>query len=365
MKNANVISRLAAASVICATLLLTLTSPVWASEEPLYPPEYADFFEQFRVITPEEVMLDAALYGDDPGHTLAGGIVLEPIFIKCANGVPAYYLVLSYNGEDAGIRGKMEEVISMLNDEAGFDPYELDEKITALEPYWGDFYTFGTPAWTFGGAPCYSTTYAPQLFVWFHTILTKLAGRYRRDEMREFKAYATHIAISVPLFGFKNGDGETIYFIYKPNGEQLLETDESELSTLFVEDTEILLNSFSANAEGFFEKRAYWDGIKGHSGEVEKEGKYLKVREHNPGLEGAVDGFGLEDVPDFNLNTAPPDHYSGDCWVWSMVSPLVFQSQRAGGGARLPRPDKGAVSLRRPRGCEGRGSPPASAGFLL
>jgi len=78
--------------IILTTGILSLAAAaITAEAEYNYPPEYADLFEQFRVITPEEVQIDVALYGDDPWHTYAGGIILEPILLKCINGVPGYY----------------------------------------------------------------------------------------------------------------------------------------------------------------------------------------------------------------------------------------------------------------------------------
>lgn len=292
-----------------------------------YPPEFADLFEQFRVITPEEAQIDVALYGDDPWHTLAGGVILEPVLIKCVNGVPAYYLVLSYNGEDDGIRQEMEDVIRMLNDDEGFDPNKLDEKLTSLEPSWRDFRTFGKPAWTYGGAPGYSTAYVPDLFIDFRGYLESMKKGFGVRSLENLKIYGTHTAITAPVFGVRTPPKETLYYIPNPASDGVVMISESDLVKIFYEKTASIYDRFLKNADVFSSKKEHWEKLKGSVGEVEKTGKYLKVREYIGADEGGLDGYMIDDVPEFNVCTAPGDNYQGDCWVWSMVSDLVFHSQ--------------------------------------
>jgi hypothetical protein len=252
---------------------------VSAETEYDYPPEFADLFEQFRVITPGEAQLYVALDGDDPWHTFAGGVVLEPVLIKCVNGVPGYYLVLSYHGKDSNVRGEMENVINILNDDAGFDPTELDERISALEPYWGDFRYYGIPAWTYDGGPVYSRAYAPELLVDFPKYLASLREEANARDIPRLYIHASFTEVTPPMFAL-GVEGQDGYFIGDPETGCVRETKGTELAATFREQAESISNKVSEEPDGFTVKARRWDLLMDRKAEAEKKGEYLKVREY-------------------------------------------------------------------------------------
>jgi hypothetical protein len=307
--------------------LATAATAIAAGAEYDYPPEFADLFGQFRVITPEEAQIDVALYGDDPWHTYAGGVILEPILLRCINGIPAYYVVVSYNGRNSEIRQDMENLIRLLNDQRGFDPERLAEMLSALEPHWGDFYTFGRPAWTHGSGGRMMTPYLPQFLVDFQGYFYNIKAESDTSDKSLCSVYMIYPALTSPVFGFGSTGVDRRYYFAQPQTGEVVSTNEGELDSMFFQRIEHLLNCYAENPGSFLKEHEYWQGVKGLFEEVEKEGKYLKVREHVGATDGELDGKTIDDVPEFNVSTAPGDNYWGDCWVWSMVSDLVFHSQ--------------------------------------
>ncbi|MGD8719584.1 MAG: hypothetical protein PVH29_12290 [Candidatus Zixiibacteriota bacterium] len=317
--------RLIFTTVLCATAVAAVS----AETEYDYPPEFADLVAGSRLLTPEEVLIDVAVHADTPWHEYAGALLLEPVLVKSFNGTPAYYMIIGYVGDDKTARDEMESITKLLNNKEGFDPYDLAKRITSIESAWGDFYTFFRPAWNTGIGIRMSVNYAPKILMNFTDFLNQVESYAEITKTGDFKILASDFHVGKPVLYYSDSEGGPRYFLVEMMTE-VKPVDEMELDRNFSE--------WVSQTEDWFDKRPeyipaeidFWNDILTDKNEVEKEGKYYKVREREEYEDDEIDDWDVENVPDFNQNGAPHDQGSPDCWAWSMVSNLVYYSQKRG-----------------------------------
>ena len=316
---------------ICVFLLIAAANgaAVAAESEYDYPPEFADLIGQARLITPEEVKTEVALNGDSPWHDYAGALLLDPILVKSFNRTPAYYMIIGYKGDDKATRTEMENIIGMLNDDDGFNPYDIAERISSIESAWGDFYTFYRPAWTNGVGLRMASTYFPKTLFNFPGFLSQIESYRDITDVNDFKIYASDYHVGVPVLCYGDSVSDPRYFLVEMMTE-VTPAERAELDENFSEWVSRTQESFDVSPGRVSDEIGYWRNILNGKNEIEKEGTYYKVREREEPKDDEVDGSKIDNVPDFNQNGAPHDQGSPDCWAWSMVSNLVYYSQKSG-----------------------------------
>jgi hypothetical protein len=219
-----------------------------------YPPEYGELFERFRAITPEEAQMWVSAQGDPPGGEGAASQILEPVIFMCLDGIPGYYLIIGYEGRDADIRETAEDLISLLNEEEGFDPAELKAKFEIIHEHKLEFSTSIVRAWPWhrriaGECPEFSIWIVTDL----HLFANKAGAEFGADFLHKIRFYATAIDISEPLLAFENGNGDVKYLSGTQDPVTLEEVEATIAASL-----ERRYNDFLNRKEAYEETREAW-----------------------------------------------------------------------------------------------------------
>jgi hypothetical protein len=298
-----------ATGVITTVVLITAAAAYTADAEYDYPAEYADLFEQFRAITAEEAEMLVSAKGVPPRNDLRPSQILEPIFAKCIDGLPGYYLLLSYKGKDTGVRDNAEEIIAMLNSANGFDPYALAEKYDVIKKYRYDFCTFFVDAWTWTGVIGLETSALSIYLLDDLPVYVALAEEHLGVRaIATAKLFAPGVLHSMPVLAFENSGGGILYV--RGPAERLTVIDKTELENMGKEQLDRFYARFKSYPDGSDRAKERWaETINQINREAVKVDGYYEVRPREEPLE--TDGNSINYVPDFNQNFDP---YFKDCW---------------------------------------------------
>ena len=296
--------------------LATAAVAISAEAEYDYPAGYADFFNEFRAVTPEEVQAAISLKGAVPGYDCAGSAILEPIKLNTMDGLPVVYFVVCYKGTDDEIRDVAEDVIRMLNDPKGFDPYILEGKLEQLMPFSRDFCSYDVFAWTWGeGISLKMPVSIHYLLQEYPDYLNAVETKYGFSGIKNAKIFASSAACLYIVHAFEDDKRTKRYFYGPPH--KLVETDEAELRRFSTEELEGWYGLFKNRSPLLDKYSAWWGEVLKQSNRVEEKDGYLRIIYNDNGYDATE--HEIEGVPDFNQHNHEGN--IGDCWVWA-AAPL-------------------------------------------
>ncbi|NIT35995.1 MAG: hypothetical protein GTN49_05760 [candidate division Zixibacteria bacterium] len=305
------------------TVVILLKASAFPAEtEYEYPAGYADFFNAFRAVTPEEAQVAISLKGAVPGYDCAGSAILEPIKLNTMGGLPGVYFVVCYKGTDDKIRDVAEDVIIMLNDANGFDPYILKGKLEQLMPFSRDFCSYDVRAWTWDeGITVKMPDSIHYLLQEYPDYLNAVETEYGLSGIENAKIFASSATCLYIVHAFENDKGTKRYFYGPPH--KFVETDEAELSRFSTEELEGWYGLFKNHSPLLDKYRAWWVEVLEQSDRAEKKDGYLRIIYNDNGYDATE--HEIEGVPDFNQH-----HHEGnigDCWAWATVAVFTYWSR--------------------------------------
>jgi len=308
--------------VFPAVILAATTLAVGAAANYDYPPGYAELLQLFRPITSEEIKKMVSAEGIGIGENSVGSAILEPILIRCVDGSPSYYWVISHKTNDLNVRKVAESVIAMANAEGGFDPYEFNEACGFLLVSRNEFCTFYAEAWTWAGdIGMHSGELNVHIINEFGRYLEIAEEKFGKGNLIKAKLYAAGVLPSSPVIVFETKDGKKRYLYDHDN--DVVEVAGEYVWGVYREWWAKAFNNYqNHSAEWDMAKTRWADTLTRIEGQAKKEGGYYRVQITEGSLE--IDGR-IYNVPEMNMHFRPG---SNTCWRFTMASIIAFWSQK-------------------------------------
>lgn len=271
-------------NIIYVVALAALGAAAGAGEDGYeYPPEYDELFKRFRPLTREEVLMLISAQGTPPGDGWARSPILEPICIKSVEEEICNYWVMSYEGDDARVRGAAEELIAMLNADDGFDPYKfltLREILYTHSREFNDFFVYG---WTWDCGIGLWGESIPGFLYDFESYLYFAEALYGEGNILKTKILVTGIQPWGWLYAFNVRDaGRRYIYNYPENsygGTGRGEIDENGIREVALGRMARLYDHYKQTPEHYDQAEAKWaETLEYIKKNAVKEGGYYRLQ---------------------------------------------------------------------------------------
>lgn len=194
---------------LAATLIVLSTAAAFAECDFPYYPEYRDRICQYDEVTPlmaKKAAMSNLSIGQKPGD-----IVCEPLLIKTIVGMPAFYMVATYNGKDLRVVRKWNAIVRDINVGSRMPAKELAERLAFFfgEKVFRQFTWVSIPTYTFLGTFQAASRGIPPALWGYEEAYERAKELYGRDDFY----FARIIALGhahVQAFEFVDRYGETV-----------------------------------------------------------------------------------------------------------------------------------------------------------
>ncbi len=194
---------------LAATLIVFSTAPAFAECDFPYYPEFADRICQYDEVTPlmaKKVAISMGFHYQKPGD-----IVCEPLLIKTIVGMPAFYMVATYNGKDRRVVRKWNAIVTEINGGSRIPARELTERLAFFfdEKVFRQFAWVSIHTYTCLGRVQAASGGIPPALWGYEEAYERAKELYGRDDFY----FARIIALGhahVQAFEFVDASGETV-----------------------------------------------------------------------------------------------------------------------------------------------------------